>query len=197
MTFIIGFAGKAGAGKDTAATSFLDAFYYFEKTTPLHSMVGFATPLKDMLALYLRYRGVTRQDIHTMLYGTLAQKKAAHAAWGGKDSRNVMQTLGTEWGRIMVYDHMWVDAWRDRSRIVRHEGKCVLTCDVRFPNEVDMVRAEGGVVVRIVRPSQEASGDTHTSETHNLDVDYEVINDGRVHELGKKVYTAVAERLKL
>jgi hypothetical protein len=51
-----------------------------------------------------------------------------------------MQTLGTEWGRNLIADDLWV-----KSAIRRAGDLRTVITDVRFPNEMEAVVAAGGV----------------------------------------------------
>lgn len=80
-------------------------------------------------------------------------------------------------------------------------GTPVVISDLRQPNEFDRCRAEGYVIIRVTRPdsdrlasaglsdSFDATAITHETESHvdGFAVDYEIINDGTVVELLRKV----------
>jgi len=53
--------------------------------------------------------------------------------------------LGTEWGRKLIDDGIWVSATMKRAV---NGGKVVIT-DVRFPNEKAAIEKVGGVVIGI------------------------------------------------
>jgi hypothetical protein len=62
--------------------------------------------------------------------------------------------------------------------------------DMRFPNEMQAVKANGGITIRVVRPSdKEIPLDLHPSETalDDAEFDYEIINDGTIEDLKEKV----------
>jgi dephospho-CoA kinase len=62
--------------------------------------------------------------------------------------------------------------------------------DLRFPNEMQAVKANGGITIRVVRPSdKEISLDLHPSETalDDAEFDYEIVNDGTIEDLKDKV----------
>jgi hypothetical protein len=144
---IIGFTGLKGSGKDTAASVFIDAGFV---------NVKMADGLKAMLRALLAYRGADEETIERMLEGDL--KETPSRLLGGRTPRYAMQTLGTEWGRNLMSDTIWVDATGDRCD---QEEKVVIT-DVRFPNEVDFVTERDGHVYRVDRGA--APVDMHESE---------------------------------
>ena len=66
-----------------------------------------------------------------------------------------MQTLGTEWGRELVHPHLWILLANERLKVLRGAGIGMLISDVRFQNEADWIRSEGGIVLEIRRPELE------------------------------------------
>ena len=60
--------------------------------------------------------------------------------------------------------------------------------DMRFQNEIDMIHQLGGIVIKLTRPSINNT-DAHESEKNidNLKGDFNIINDGTLEELYKKV----------
>jgi hypothetical protein len=84
---------------------------------------------------------------------------------GPMSVREVLQYWGTEVFR-KAYHNVWADAC---IRAIRKDGcEFAVITDCRFPNEVDVAKAEGGKVVRLTR--NVFPGDAHASETA-LDVD--------------------------
>ncbi|MFG1370674.1 deoxynucleotide monophosphate kinase [Xanthobacter oligotrophicus] len=155
QTMLIGFAGRAGAGKTTAARHLIER-HGFER-------VRFAGPLKEMM----RALGCTEDEID----GT--RKEVPCDLLGGRTPRQAMQWLGTEWGREMIAPDLWTRAWAYAAA-----GKPkVVVDDVRFPNEVEAIRAFGGVVIEITTAAA-ANPSTlqHVSERGLLDWDFSIIN---------------------
>lgn len=174
---LIGLTGVKRSGKSTAAAR-LEACG-FRRT-------AFADPLKEMLAAL----GLTQEQ----LYG--GEKEVPLDLLCGHTPRTAMQTLGTEWGRACLGEALWRNAWRARVRAIwaANPTASVVVEDVRFPDEVAEVKALGGVVLRIWRPSLCAGVDLHASEREilGLVVDAVVLNDGDMALLGARVRAAVA-----
>ena len=153
---LIAFSGPKGAGKTTAAEAFPDAVH-----------ISFAEPIRRMLLAI----GVPEQNLRNP-----GLKEAPLPQFGGWSARSMMQTLGTEWGRKMVYDGIWIDA---ASRLIEQQLKTtdVVIDDCRFDNEADAVHKLGGIVIEVMREGYSASG-SHASE-HGLStakLDYCVLN---------------------
>lgn len=160
----VGITGRKRAGKDTAADVFDSKGF---------EIISFAAPIKLMLRSLLQYQGVDDDTIHRMLEGDL--KEVPTSYFGGRTPRYAMQKLGTEWGREMMADGLWVDAAINRA----HGFDKVAISDVRFPNEVEAIHDAGGMVFRINRPDRPVGeGEDHPSETQidTLNVDMEITN---------------------
>jgi hypothetical protein len=123
--------------------------------------------------------------------------------------REFLQKLGTEAMRDNLHTNVWVNAlfadykakWvptgdaieEDEVSLKKKYPNWIIT-DMRFPNELEAVIKKGGITIRVVRPAFMIDGkaivkDLHPSETalDNTTFDYEIINDGTMEELVKKV----------
>lgn len=97
---------------------------------------------------------------------------------GPMTAREALQMVGTEIFRKM-YSNVWVDA--TLKQIQQENSAFALICDLRFPNEVDGVKAVGGKTVRLTRDPNNGN-DKHSSETalDNYDVaNYDKIIDNK------------------
>lgn len=178
MSTIIGFTGRKRSGKDTASAVFEAAG--FER-------LSFAGPIKDMLGVLLEYQGVTEDVIERMLEGDL--KEVPTPFLQGRSPRYAMQTLGTEWGRAMIGDALWVDALLNASEFYEQ----VVVSDVRFPNEVTALKEAGAVIYRISRPDNPlGANDNHASEANidTLEVDGEILNTAPTAEAFQEELTS-------
>ncbi len=136
---LVGITGHMGVGKTTAALILAQYEY---------KIIKFADPLKNML----RAIGMVNEQLEGSL-------KNIPCDWlGNKTPRQIMQLCGTEFGRKMIDENIWVNAWQRKlvglSRVVSD--------DVRFPNEALRIKELGGVLIKIKRPGYD--GDTHDSE---------------------------------
>lgn len=102
---------------------------------------------------------VTIAEAHRALIMWFADLKQHAVRAGGLSPRAALQTLGTEWGRAVLGDQVWIEhAYREASRL--REPLVVIT-DGRFRNEVEFVRAVGGKALRIL------DLDKHAAEAAN------------------------------
>ena len=104
--------------------------------------------------------------------------------------RKMLQIFGTEIGRDLLGEDVWIEA---TFRQVQRDGtENVVISDCRFPNELLAVRNLGGQVWRIERPGVSAVN-AHISD-HALDgetFDQVIQNDGDLVALRNSVATAL------
>ena len=118
---LIGIAGQARSGKDTLAS------YLLNNLSNDWTRSSFADPIKNMLNVI----GVDCSD----------DAKAVIDECFGVTPRHMMQTLGTEWGRNLIDNDIWVKAF---ARL--NAGMCVIVPDVRFENEAELIRQHGVLI---------------------------------------------------
>lgn len=173
---LIGIMGLARVGKDTATAHLCDT-YGMES-------YAFADPIKSML---------------TGVFGDLFRDgdREAPIDWLGKSPRQLMQTLGTEWGREVVHPDLWVlvadQMWKKYQEIGWGAG--VVLSDVRFRNEAEWILAQGGLLISLSRDGVAAVA-THVSE-QNIPFDLANVsleNNGTVEELAAAVTATVDAR---
>lgn len=144
---LIGLAGKAGAGKDTAANHLWSEHDF--------TAYAFADPIRAGLQAML---GLSDQELSDRSYKETVLEPF------GVSPRRMMQTLGTEWGRQCIHPDLWllVASLNVDELIARGRNRIVIT-DIRFDNEADWIRARGGTVLHIRRPGAEPVA-AHASE---------------------------------
>jgi hypothetical protein len=172
---IIGLCGAAGAGKGSVANVLVTKYFFSE--------IAFADPLYQMISTVT---GLTVEQLHDR-----AVKEAA-IGWLGKSPRQLLQTLGTEWGRGMVADDLWV---RLAMRRAREHGDTVIT-DVRFDNEAEAVLAGGGEVWQVARPTpsclrQETASHSSEAGISQRFVGLTIQNSGTLKDLERAVDAAM------
>ena len=169
---LIGFAGRAGSGKDTAA-EVLMLEYGFSKT-------GFAVAVKSACTEIFGFT-------YEQMYGSQAAKNTPDP-WWGFSPRSAMQALGDT-----LRDHLEPDVWVRalERRLPSMPGFGVCVTDVRYPNEADMIRRHGGVLVRVDRPTSLTGNEAlHRSERAMDDYsawDFVIDNRGDLAALREEV----------
>lgn len=152
---IIAFTGRAGSGKSISAKHLIRRFNA--------NRVRFAGPLKSML------HAIGLDSRHTD--GELKERPCDVLC--GQTPRWAMQTLGNEWGRELIGQDLWVNAWKSQVR-QWSDSRLIVVDDLRYENERDAVRSFGGIVIRVARMGEIAESD-HPSETGDFEVDHGVI----------------------
>jgi len=176
---LIGLAGAAGAGKDTAAMHLSQErqFIAMALADPLYEMVAAMT---GIAAERLADRNVKETTI----------------GWLGASPRRLLQTIGTEWGRGTLGDDVWVKHLFRRMADAGKNKNFVVT-DVRFANEAKAIRERGGRIIEIVRPMPLAGvpeeARLHPSEAGIPDdlVDAQIVNDTDIAGLLSRVDKAI------
>lgn len=173
MKKLIGiYSSAAQSGKTTAARYLLARYGY--------RVVPFAQTLKEMTVPMLCALGYTEPQAYHLL-----QENKEFTLPVGVTVRQILRTLGTEWGRDCIHPDIWLMCWKKRI-----EGLALVTVDdVRFINEAELVKSLGGVMVRIDRPGTytERQHSSEGSLDHYEKFDYVVKNDGDLQDLYTKL----------
>jgi len=180
---IIGICGPAGAGKSTVADMMCS------------DGLGASIPLAEPL-----YRGISA--MFGIPEGNLADRGTKEQAidWIGQSPRRLLQTLGTEWGREVVGQDIWVKICLRRAAATLGAGyRRVVVPDVRFDNEAAAIREAGGIVVSVARPDGCVDGEAmrHASEAgvSSSLIDKTIVNSGSMDELREAVQATMEEYL--
>lgn len=177
---LIGITGRAGSGKDLVKSIIKDKIY------PNYSTVRFADKLKQAAEVMF---GWTQEQIEDRDF-----KEAIDPVWGFSP-RKAMQLLGTEYGRGLRED-LWIHSVRVLLQSPSTEG--LIVSDVRFDNEAEFIRENGGTLLHIQRPNgDETALSTHASEipVTILPSDKVIINDGTISELTQRVALALNKEI--
>lgn len=167
---LIGLAGLAGAGKDTVR-NMLEEEHDF-------TGIAFADPIRNMVGALLADNGFSTK--------WMFERHLKEQPVDGLDLsyRHLAQTLGTEWGR-----HLQADFWLRiaQSRIEHHRktgARKFVISDVRFVNETQWIKDQGGEVWLIKRPGIAAVRD-HESERQIAEItaDRVIDNSGSIEDL--------------
>lgn len=128
---ILGLVGPAGAGKTTLATAIA------QRTGG--TRLSFADPLRQMLTAI----GVPREVFQ-------GDRKNLPIPWlCNRTPRQLMRSLGTEWGQRYVGRSVWADVTLEHTKHCR--GPIVID-DVRFDHEAKAIIEAGGILAYVHRP---------------------------------------------
>lgn len=170
---LIGLVGKKGVGKDTVAD-------YLVSTHGFHKH-AFALPIKQACQLMFQVDDEAFEG----------ENKEVVVPRHGMTPRQMMQLVGTDMLRTMVHKDFWI---RHFLTFYHKTGKDLnlVVCDVRFQNEVDIIKSLGGTVIRVTRKrtgtgtGRHTATDAHISE-QGIDslehIDMELDNGGTLEDL--------------
>jgi len=186
MAKLIGIGGKLRAGKNVVSDH-LEAEHAW-------AVINMSDALND--ALLAMDPWIEIHDAQTYVrYVTLVDSVGYVEAKTYPDVRRYLQLLGTEVGRNMIGDDVWVDIVRSRVKGLMEAGCNVIVTGIRFDNELKMIKQLGGESWWVDRPSLNTSGESaaHSSETgvtHDM-FDTVLTNVGTVDDLERIVNMSV------
>lgn len=169
---VIGLSGYAQSGKDTIGAALEKEGY---------QRVAFADRIREGLyALDPMLANETRVVELVDSYGW------EHAKTSEPEVRTLLQKLGSEVGRGILGENVWVDLTLKNAP----DGAKIVVTDCRFKNEAEAIKRLGGEMWRVHRPGY-TPVNSHPSETALDDWEFDQYfeNDGSIAELHQKVST--------
>lgn len=158
---LIGLGGFKRSGKD-AAGDYLESKHDFVKMGMSDALNEAMLILNPWIMLdfnvkigYRRsttWEPVRYRDLHDAV-GYVEAKKHSEV-------RRFLQILGTEVGRKMIDEQVWVRIAEKKIRDLLASGTSVVITAIRFPNELDMIKRLGGTLVWIDRDAEKRSEGT-------------------------------------
>lgn len=173
---IIGFTGRASAGKDTCG-DYIKAIEQIRGKSVVK--MACADHLKKVCSDVFFYAF----DVPaTAFFGTQAEKEAPLEAIPSWSGRRILQYIGTE-GFRHIHDEVWSRAMIGRARSLINDALCdlVVVTDVRFLSEAVAIKEAGGLIVRVKRPEADRVPAVHASESQLAEIkeDYVIDNQGK------------------
>ena len=151
---LIGLVAGKQSGKSTFA-DYLTKEYKFEQ-------IAFADPIKDGVKIFFDFSDEQMEGV---------LKEVVDQRWG-ISPRRALQIIGTDIfrkhlpntvpGLSQLGDKFWLERFKIWYR--KNMDKNIIVSDIRFPNEAQLIRDMGGVVVKIKRVGLK-NNDKHISET--------------------------------
>lgn len=213
---IIGFAGKAASGKTTAAKHLL------ELQNSNIVIVPMALILREEVENFIRLVGSDSsvpliygdQDDKVQIFHIDEQHALEHCPmWTnflaenqdiqdqpGKSAvsvRRILQWWGTEYRRAQDHDY-WTNAWEKKLQQYDLTTTHILVDDVRFVNELNIIKKHGGTFIKIERPGFDGANN-HSSENsldHYDSWDLIIENDGSLAEFKQQAEIRILPLLK-
>jgi len=135
---IIGLTGKRGVGKTVIAN------LISEKTNA--PVLSFAGPLKEMIE---KAQICTHEELYFRK---------------NEFSRMMLQKIGTNIFRNQVDRRFWIKRMKERIFSDYYKSEIIIIDDVRFKNEAQYIKNNGGKVVQVIRGDIGFTIDNHESE---------------------------------
>jgi hypothetical protein len=178
MKMIIGICGKASSGKDLSAEYLVNNYGYQQLSLaePIkdlcEDLFGFTeqqlwgSSSKRNQDIPVNWNNVQR---NIYKYGpnwlaNLGHKNKIHDLYAWKydlerdnpesiSARVALQTLGTEFGRNILGENIWINNLLDRSKVCLLKASCqgIVASDVRFHNEMEILHNNNGKIIRLLR----------------------------------------------
>lgn len=172
---IIGCGYKARSGKDTVANYLVNNHSFVQES--------FAFPLKEYIGRQIC--GFTEKQ----LWGSM--KETIDPEWG-MTPRKILQLVGTDALRNVVSNNFWIIPMKRKLKDHIRNGRNVVVSDVRFVNEIELIKELSGKIVKIERNNlEQISGFEKHSSEFELETfdewDYYLDNNGTLEDLYKKV----------
>jgi len=194
---LIGVVGFIGSGKG-AVGDLLEQKGFVKDS--------FAKPLKDACSAMF---GWPRELLEGDTEVSRKWREEHDSFWSEKfgytfTPRLALQLMGTEAGRNVFHQDIWVVSLLNRAK-----GKNVVVTDVRFKNEINYIQQNGGIIVRVKRGEEPewyklaedaAAGFSsaimeikdkgiHQSEWDWIgsDFNYTIENEGSLEDLGNQI----------
>lgn len=176
----LGLVGFAGSGKDTVADILCEEYGY--------DRIAFADPLRRILMRldpnvpYYDTTGYGPYSSYVRRVGYERAKKNPHV-------RQLLQRLGTECGREVLGEDVWVNHALDRADELGDQGQFnIAFTDCRFDNEVEAIRDREGYIILVNRPGVEAPNHHGSEELPSkVKADFTICNDSGLEELAEQV----------
>lgn len=140
---IIGLLGFAGSGKGTVGEILIEDYGYHQ--------LAFADSLKDAVSVIFDWdRKLLEGDTEV----SRAFREKPDDFWSARFGREItpriiLQQVGTEAMRDVIDDGIWIHSLE--RKISQMKDANVVITDVRFPNEIDLIRKLGGKIIRVRR----------------------------------------------
>ena len=158
---IIGFSGTMGSGKTTSQK--LAKKYFMNQNVRVY-LCNYADNLKRLCS------ELFPNHPKSSFYGNQEEKTRLFDNLSG---RKIMQIIGTEIIRDYADVNFWVNCLQEE--INKSDADIILVGDVRFTNEYQFIKNQGGITVKII--SNQSSINEHASESIDFECDYTVYND--------------------
>lgn len=164
----------------------------------------FASPAKEISVYLLQVTGIPDTEAQRLVYEDKEEQLPNFP--NGVTARYMLQQLGTNFARDAIDPTIWVRAWANTVSNLPRSVPNIVVDDVRFENEVDAIKALGGVLWKVERPKPSRGffldfldktmsflkkGHHSEGNLENASFDAVIVNDGSLEDLKQKVIDAL------
>src|SRR6266404_53931 len=170
---ILGLSGKKRCGKSTLARLLHEKYNWFRG--------DLSKPITLMGITLLRYQNVSEERIRHIIGVGRDTEIITELGW--KTFRWFQQTIGTDWGRMLMHTDLWTNAFINADGL-KHAN--IVMENIRFQSEVEILRSFGGIIIRIIRHTDD-DNDKHVSEQELEEIvpDHIFHNNGTPYQMLK------------
>ena len=177
---LIGFGGYASSGKDAAVDVLVEqGFKRTYMSKPLEQALLALNP-------QIVFEGNLYADpiLYPILYADLHAEVGYEASKRHPEVRRLLQRLGTEVGRKLFGESIWVDKMCTEVCEVLDAGGKIAVTGIRFPDEANAIRELGGRLIWVSRPGcGPVNGHSSDNALGPDDFDEVIVNDGTLDDL--------------
>ena len=174
MKIIAVYSDQPQSGKST--------FMGFDSNLPT-VQVSFAAPVKQTLSGFLYELNIKMDRQLDYLYG---DKKAEIIPELGVTAGYLMSTFATEYMRQTINPDVWLNIAKKKAEGLNDafQGNVIITIDdLRFPNEWEWIKSEGGVIVKIIRNGLKHDRSLNSEgQLKEYNPDFRIFNNGTLDE---------------
>jgi hypothetical protein len=145
-------------------------------------VLSFAEPLKKHCHEIFAWAGVREAAYYETAEGIAKRNEILPML--GLTPVELWVKFGSTLVRDQIHDETWLMLARERIREAIRKGRWAILTDMRFHVETRMLRDEGGVLVRVLRPNiapRNTVADINLLDFHNWD--FTINNNGTLHDL--------------
>lgn len=170
---LLAIGGYATSGKDAVANVLVEdlGWYKTYMSKPLEQALVTLNP-------WIRYAGGSER------YSVLHARVGYDESKKNPEVRRLLQTLGTEVGRNMFGQNVWLDAVCREVSDRLASGRNVVVTGIRYPNEIDRFRELNAWTLWVDRPGVEAVN-SHSSDNTLTSAWFQdsFLNEGTLNDL--------------
>lgn len=179
---IVGITGFKRSGKDTAGSILLENGYI---------KYSFAGPLKKacqeiFMFDYEQTEGSKKEDLDNR-WNTTPRK--VFQRFGTEIFRNNLKLMLPELENLD--ENFWIYRFKlwYQQQIKNNPNLKVVVTDVRFPNEADIIKELGGIIIKVIRSETNFNNDQHSSEVSitKIKPDFTIYNNSTINEYHSQI----------